>query len=262
MQAMYKKHTVAVIIPAFNESASIECVISELQALRSSDDVPLVDDIIVCDNDSTDATGQIARHAGARVIRETQHGYGAACLAGIKTLNGPDIVVFVDADHSVSVTEMPALLSAIVAGSDVVIGSRVSNMQEKDALTLPQRTGNILASRLIRLLWGEPVTDLGPFRAIRYSSLIWLNMQDKRYGWTVEMQVKAIQAGMLITEIPVSTLKRIGHSKISGTVKGVIGAAMGIFGTIFNLWFKQKTGKLKIIKKSGGKNFINDGLTN
>lgn len=245
---MYKNQTVAVVIPAFNEAASIEMVISELRALRSADDQTLVDDVVVCDNASTDGTGQIAGQSGARVVFEPRAGYGAACLAAISQLNDPDIVVFVDADHSVSVIEMPSLLDEIVAGYDLVIGSRVSHKREQDALTLPQRIGNTLASALIRLLWASPVTDLGPFRAIRYSSLNWLNMQDREYGWTVEMQVKAIQLGMCITEIPVSSLKRIGYSKISGTVRGVIGAATGIFSMIFRLWIKEKTGVLKKIE--------------
>ncbi len=237
---MYKNRTVAVIIPAFNEEASIEYVVKEIQTLQTSDKKPLVDNIIVCDNDSNDRTGEIARQAGATVVFESQRGYGAACLTGIKALGETDIVVFVDADHSVSVAEMPTLLDPIAAGSDLVIGSRVSIRQEKGAMTLPQRIGNALASCLIRSLWDVSVTDLGPFRAIRYSSLIRLNMQDRQYGWTVEMQVKAIQSGMLIGEVPVSSLKRIGYSKISGTVKGVIGAAMGIFVTIFKLWLEQK----------------------
>ena len=245
---MYKDKTVAVIIPAFNEAASIKQVITEIQLLQSIDNTPLVDDIIVCDNDSTDDTGKIAKLAGARVAHEKQRGYGAACLAAIGELKEPDIVVFVDADHSVLVTEMPDLLEGIVAGSDLVVGSRVSTKQEKGSLTLPQRIGNLLASRLIAQLWKVPVSDLGPFRAIRYTSLSWLNMQDMAYGWTVEMQVKAIQLGMIVTEVPVSNLKRIGHSKISGTVRGVVGAALGIFGMIFKLWLKEETGMLKKIK--------------
>lgn len=237
---MYKNLTVAVIIPAFNERPSIEVVISEIKALNNSDGSNLVDDIVVCDNDSDDGTGEVAEATGARVIRESQRGYGNACLAAISALEQPDVVLFVDADHSVVATELPDLLDEIVAGNDLVIGTRVADKQENNALTLPQKMGNLMASRLIRLLWGEPVTDLGPFRAISYDKLIELEMQDQRFGWTVEMQVKAIQAGMQIREVPVSTLKRIGHSKISGTVSGVIGAATGIFGTIFKLRLQQK----------------------
>jgi len=237
---MYKTLTVAVIIPAFNERDSIECVLAEIKALITTDGRPLVDDIVVCDNGSDDGTGEIAQAAGARVIHESRRGYGSACLAAIASLKEPDAVVFVDGDHSVVATEIPDLLSEIVVGNDLVIGSRVADKQENSALTLPQKVGNVMASRLIRLLWGEPVTDLGPFRAIRYPQLIALDMQDQRYGWTVEMQVKAIQAKMRIAEVPVSTLKRIGVSKISGTFKGVIGAATGIFGTIFKLWLHQE----------------------
>lgn len=237
---MYKNLTVAVIIPAFNERPSIEVVITEIKALRNNDGSSLIDDIVVCDNDSDDGTGSAAEAAGARVIREPQRGYGNACLAAMSALETPDVVVFVDADHSVVATELADLLHYISLGNDLVIGTRVADKQENNALTLPQKVGNQMASRLIRLLWGVPVTDLGPFRAIRYDKLIALDMQDQRFGWTVEMQVKAIQAKMQITEVPVSTLKRIGHSKISGTVSGVIGAATGIFGTIFKLWLQQK----------------------
>ena len=238
---MYKNLTVAVIIPAFNERPSIEVVINEIKALQSKDGITIVDDIVVCDNASTDDTGKIAHAAGARVIREEQRGYGNACLAAIGALGDPDVVVFVDADHSVVAAELPVLLDDIAAGSDLVIGSRVADKQENNALTLPQKVGNLLASRLIQLLWRQPVTDLGPFRAIRYPQLLSLNMQDQCFGWTVEMQVKAIQTGMRVSEVPVSTLKRIGRSKISGTVSGVIGAATGIFGMIFKLWLQQRS---------------------
>jgi len=174
---MYKNLTVAVIIPAFNERLSIETVISELKALEASDGSILVDDIVVCDNNSDDGTGDLAQAAGARVIFEPQSGYGSACLAAIRALRSPDVVVFVDADHSVVASELPNLLDDITSGMDLVIGTRVAEKQENHALTLPQKVGNLMASQLIRLLWGEPVTDLGPFRAIRHEKLIALEMK-------------------------------------------------------------------------------------
>ena len=231
------------ILPAFNEASGIEAVLSEIKALACANGDSLIDDIIVCDNNSNDATAAVALRAGARVVHESNRGYGAACFAGMQQLNTIDIVVFVDADHSVDVRELPDLLQAIIEGADLVIGWRCHNKREKDALSLPQKVGNILASRLISLLWRERVSDLGPFRAVRLSSLNRMHMRDRSYGWTVEMQIKAIQLGMLTTEVPVSCLKRIGHSKISGTLKGVVGAALGIFGMIFKLWLKSLSKK-------------------
>ena len=226
------------ILPAFNEAPGIVAVVSEIKALCNANDDALIDDIIVCDNDSDDGTAALAQRAGARVVHESFRGYGAACFAGMQQLGKIDMVVFVDADHSVAVREIPELLQAIVDGADLAIGWRCADRREKDALSLPQKVGNILASRLITLIWQKRVSDLGPFRAVRQSSLNRMGMRDRSYGWTVEMQVKAIQLGMLTTEVPVSCLKRIGHSKISGTFKGVIGAALGIFGMIFKLWLK------------------------
>ena len=236
--------TIAVIIPAHNEAPSIGKVLSELSALQYPDSsFPLLSRIVVTDNGSSDDTAKIARRAGAQVVDEPRLGYGYACLAAmdyLRTQNKrPDIVVFVDADHSVQTRELHALIDAVNAGNDLVVGSRVNSLQEQGSLGVHQRTGNILASALIRALWRQPVSDLGPFRAISYNALLALDMQDKRFGWTVEMQVKAIQAGLRYAEIPVSSLKRIGVSKISGTVRGTIGAALGIFGMIFKLHLKQ-----------------------
>jgi glycosyltransferase involved in cell wall biosynthesis len=244
---MYKMQTVAVVIPALNEANSIRNVVRELRSLNNNNQ-PLVDDIVVCDNGSTDNTFSMAQSAGARVVEESERGYGAACLAALEALKSPDIVVFVDADHSIVVQEIYALLDNIISGADLVVGSRVSNLREAKALNLPQRVGNFMASRLIQFLWRYPVSDLGPFRAIKYPCLLQLNMQDKRYGWTVEMQVKAIINKMIVIEVPVSSLKRIGKSKISGTLSGVIGAATGIFGMIFTLWTQR--GSIKIQKNT------------
>lgn len=242
----YHHQTVAVIIPAFNEALSIATVVSEIKALRAPQDatLPLVDNIVVCNNASTDATAELAREAGASVFDEFRQGYGFACLRAIDGLQRldsplPDIVVFVDGDHSIDASELILLIDEIAAGNDLVVGSRVSRMQQEAALGSHQRIGNDIASGLIRALWGVPVSDLGPFRAITYRALKRLSMQDQRFGWTVEMQVKAIQAGMSYSEVPVSSLKRIGTSKISGTVRGTIGAAIGIFSTVFKLYFQE-----------------------
>lgn len=235
---------IAVVIPAFNEAESIAKVVRDVLALREFPGTNqldlLIDDVVVCDNASTDGTGEIAAAAGARVVYEPKAGYGSACLAAIGVLKEPDVVVFIDGDRSVLATETIALLEEISEGADLVIGSRVAAKREKHALTPQQWFGNVLASKLITLLWGESVKDLGPFRAIRMQALRKIHMLDSSYGWTTEMQVKAIQFGMDVREVPVSTLRRIGQSKISGTLKGTVGAAIGIFGTIFRLYSDEK----------------------
>lgn len=237
----YFDKSISLIIPAYNEEQSIGKVITEFLTLTLADGItPLIDQIIVCDNASIDNTAELARKAGAEVVYEGKQGYGAACLTAIKALRKPDIVVFADADHSILFSEIHLLLNKIDHGADLVIGKRDASLQQKQSLTPQQRFGNILASWLIRLLWKYPVTDLGPFRAITYNSLIKLNMADEKFGWTVEMQVKAIQVGLNVQEVPVSSLKRIGKSKISGTIRGTIGAAIGIFGTIFHLYKNEK----------------------
>lgn len=238
---MYLDKKIAVVIPALNEEPSIMKVINGLTALVDTNSgQTLIDDIVVCDNGSTDGTARIAEASGARVVREKTPGYGAACLTAIDALDTPDIVVFLDADHSVVSEEVFLLLDEFEKGADLVVGSRVLGKQDQRALTIPQKFGNWLASVLIRFLWKHPVTDLGPFRAICFSALQKIDMQDKRFGWTVEMQVKAIQNQLSVVEVPVRTMKRIGYSKISGTIRGTIGAALGIFGTIFKLWSQEK----------------------
>jgi len=202
----YKKHSVSVIIPVHNEELSIGRVVADLKTLSClTTKQPLVDEIIVCDNASTDRSAEEALAAGATVVSETTLGYGVACLKAMSELSrnkilAPDLVVFVDGDYSVKSSELPLLLD----------------------------------------IWGKSVNDLGPFRAMKYTSLMQLDMQDQRFGWTVEMQVKAIQAKMAYCELPVTTLRRIGKSKISGTVKGTIGAAIGIFGKIFTLYMAEE----------------------
>lgn len=240
-QFMYQNMHVTVIIPALNEVKAIGLVVSELAALRNKDQQPLIDDIIVCDNGSTDATATIAQAHGARVIFAAQKGYGAACQAALACITGTDIVLFVDGDHSCVTDEAITLLEPIVAQqADLVIGTRALGHVEKGAMSTPQRYGNMLAVALIRGFWQHRITDLGPYRAIRYAALLQLNMQDMAFGWTVEMQVKAIQQGLNIIEIPVSSLRRIGKSKISGTLKGVFLAGIGILGMITRLRWQQK----------------------
>lgn len=230
---------VFVIVPAFNEAQNIKSVVTELMELQN-DFASVVNRVIVCDNGSSDDTSIIAQNAGASVVYESTQGYGAACLRAISNLDtvgarNNDIIVFVDGDHSVKTSELPSLLSAYKSNSGLVIGARTASLIELGAMGPHQRVGNWMASKLINYFWGVSVSDLGPFRAISYRDLKKLGMRDKRFGWTTEMQVKAIQQKMRYTEVPVTTLKRNGVSKISGTLSGTIGAALGIFSTVFKL---------------------------
>ena len=220
-----------VIIPAFNEERSIAKVIQEIPE-------NLITEIIVVNNASTDRTAEVARNAKATVLHEPQPGYGNACLKGIdyckKQNPRPDIVVFLDGDYSDYPEEMGALVKPIIENkADVVIGSRALGNREKGSMTSQQIFGNWLATRLLKLFFKVRFTDLGPFRAIRFSSLLGLNMQDKTYGWTVEMQLKSAKQRLRCLEIPVRYRKRIGVSKISGTVKGTIMAGYKIIYTLF-----------------------------
>lgn len=217
---------IAVIIPAFNEEGSIGKVISAVP--------PWVDDVIVVENGSTDRTAEMARSHRARVVSEPRRGYGSACLAGIESLRDTDIVVFLDGDFSDYPEKMGRLVDPIVKGrSDLVIGSRVLGTVEKGALTPQARFGNRLSCLLMRLIWGTRYTDLGPFRAILQSTLKRLDMRDRNYGWTVEMQIKAAILKVRSQEVPVDYRRRIGRSKISGTLKGVFFAGTKIIYTIF-----------------------------
>ena len=222
---------ISVIIPVFNEQDAIKKVIGDIP-----DDLPA--EIIVVDNGSTDQTAQLARAMGARTVREDKRGYGSACLAGIAATQRPDIVVFLDGDYSDHPNEMPDLIAPILENrADLVIGSRVLGNHEPGALMIQARFGNAFATYLIKVLFGVPYTDLGPFRAIRYHALMELEMQDKTFGWTVEMQVKAARQGLSTQEVPVSYRRRIGISKITGTVKGTIKAGWKILFTIFKYRF-------------------------
>lgn len=226
---------IKVIIPAFNEEASIGKVISEIP--------DLVSEIIVVSNNSSDQTETVAKMAGATVLREPQKGYGYACLKGLGYIASqeikPDIVVFLDGDYSDYPQDLHKIVTPIINNNmDLVIGSRVKRWREKGSMTFPQIFGNWLATSLMTLFFNAKFTDLGPFRAIKYEKLLALQMQDKTYGWTVEMQLKAIKQKLTYIEVPVHYKNRIGTSKVSGTFKGAIFAGVKILGWIFKYSFK------------------------
>ncbi|GJM30484.1 MAG: glycosyl hydrolase [Cyclobacteriaceae bacterium] len=222
---------VKVIIPAFNEENAVGKVIRDIPK-------ELVSEVIVVNNASTDQTEIAARSNGATVLDERRKGYGYACLRGIDYLlnheTNTDVVVFLDADYSDHPEEMTKLITPIVLeAQDLVIGSRSMGRPDKGSMTIPQVFGNWLATTLLNILYGANFTDLGPFRAIRYQSLLALDMKDTTYGWTVEMQLKAAKQKLRCLEVPVSYRVRIGKSKISGTIKGTVMAGYKILWTIF-----------------------------
>ena len=218
---------ISVIIPVFNEESSIGRVLDDLPQEK-------LKEIIVVDNACTDNTVEVAQKHGARVVEETRRGYGSACLKGISELNGTDIIVFIDGDYSDYPEELEKLVEPIKTGeADFVLGSRMILPDSRAALLPQARYGNQLATYLIILFFGYRFTDLGPFRAIRYESLKQLSMVDNDFGWTVEMQIKAVKHGLRIKEIPVHYRKRIGISKITGTISGTIRAGVKIIYTIF-----------------------------
>ncbi len=222
--------SVDVVIPAFNEEDSLPLVLRDLPR-------PPVRRIVVADNNSTDSTAEVAQASGAAVVPAPRQGYGSACLAGLEFLrrNGPpEIVVFIDADYSDHPEELPRVVAPIVAGeAEMVIGSRVLGSRERGALLPQARAGNLVACLLMRLLYRHRYTDLGPFRAIRWSSLEKLRMEDPDFGWTAEMQVKALRHGLRVVEVPASYRKRVGISKITGTLKGTVLAGYKILWTVF-----------------------------
>ena len=223
---------VDVLIPALNEEATVGHVVTAVRAAGQP-----VRHIVLVDNGSTDNTRQVAEEHGALVVSEPERGYGAACLRGLAFVEQqripPDVVVFMDADGSDEASDLGRLLDAILAGADLAIGSRTLGIAEPGSLAPAQRVGNAVAVNLIRAVYGQRYTDLGPFRAVRYPALLALGMTDTDYGWTVEMQVKAVQRGLRIVEVPVRYHRRRGgESKISQTVRGSIGAGAKILYTI------------------------------
>lgn len=238
---MYSGYRVGAIIPALNEEQAISPVVDGLRSLKNPDNTAILDEIIVADNGSEDRTSDLALAHGATVVTEPQKGYGRACLSGLEKLteSNPDIVIFVDGDNAFDTSVIPSFLDKIVSGEDLVIGSRTKGEVDPGAMTLIQVFGNRLATFLIGRLWHVSISDLGPFRAIRTTAFDKLRMQDEAFGWTTEMQVKAIQHGLRIIEIPVNTRVRPGKSKVSGTLSGVIGAGYGILSTIFILRMQQ-----------------------
>ena len=237
---MYAGMTVGVVVPARDEEQNIGSVVADLLALRDDRGARVIDDLVVCDNGSTDATAARAREAGARTVGQEIPGYGLACLTALAALRPVDVVLFTDGDRSFDAVQGLGLLEAIAGGADLVIGSRVLGRREPGALSLPQRAGNRVATLLIRLLWGVAMTDLGPYRAIRAEALQRIDMLDRAYGWTVEMQVKAIQHGLRVVEVPVDALRRrFGRSKVGGTLRGVVGAGVGILSMIARLRLQE-----------------------
>ncbi len=235
---MQQKPIIDVLIPAWNEEEALPLVLADLPK-------DWVRQVIVCDNGSTDRTQEVAKENGAIVVSQPERGYGNACLAGIRYLQSlptseqPEIVVFLDGDYSDFPEELPNVVAPILKdGQDMVIGSRRLGGMEPGAMTFPQRFGNWLAPFLIRLFFGQRFSDLGPFRAIRWKKLLELDMQDKNFGWTVEMQVKAAKKRFQCTEVPVRYRKRAaGKSKVSGTIKGAFLAGTKIIGTILKELF-------------------------
>ena len=235
---MMQKLRIDVLIPAWNEEKALPLVLADLPK-------DWVRQVIVCDNGSTDGTSEAAIRAGAVVVSQPERGYGNACLAGMRYLENlppseqPDLIVFLDGDYSDFPDELPKVVAPILNdGKDMVIGSRRLGGMESGAMTLPQQFGNWLAPAMIRLFYGYQFSDLGPFRAIRWDKLKALGMQDKNFGWTVEMQVRAAKMKLKCAEVPVRYRKRAaGHSKVSGTVRGSVLAGWKIVTTIFRLLF-------------------------
>ena len=225
---------ISVVIPTHNEAQAIGRVLADLPS-------QLVTEVIVVDSNSSDGTPDIARSLGARVVSETSRGYGRACLTGLAETQSPDIVVFLDGDYSDRPSELPLLLNPIIEGrADITLGSRLSP-GNSGVLPWHQAFGNRLAAGLITRLYGVKITDLGPFRAARAEVLLELALQEPTYGWAVEMILKGALAGCRIVEVPVSYYPRIGKSKISGTVKGTVGAGWFILSRIMRYYFRRRT---------------------
>lgn len=237
---MYKAKHISVIVPAYNEALAISSVLIDLKNLKNTDGTAVFDRIILSDNASTDDTAKIASAHNIQIVYEQQPGYGSACQKALAAISQTDIILFVDADASVKIDESFLLLDRIISGYGLVIGNRVPALREPHALHWQQILGTQLACKFINFLYKTRVSDLGPFRAIRFSELKAFDMQDQRFGWTAEMQVKAIQNNVQIVEVPVSVKTRIGKSKISGTLRGTVLAGYDILSTIWQLWKTHK----------------------
>jgi len=225
---------VSVIIPTRNEARAIGRVLADLPA-------GLITEVLVVDNHSSDGTAEIAARMGARVVREPRRGYGRACLTGLAHTSAPDVVVFLDGDYSDRPVELPRLLAPISEGrADITLGSRLTGPRMPGALPWHAAFGNRLAAGLISLLFGQRITDLGPFRAARADVLRVLTLEETTYGWAVEMILKGALRGFRIVEVPVSYHSRIGKSKISGTISGTVGAAWFIFSRILRYYFRRR----------------------
>lgn len=224
---------VSVIIPTHNEAQAIGRVLADLPG-------DLVTEVIVVDSNSSDGTPDIAANLGARVIKESQRGYGRACLTGLNAASSPDVVIFLDGDYSDRPSELPIVLTPITEGrADISIGSRLKNQHTPGALPWHQIFGNRLAASMIRILYGVEITDLGPFRAARADVLHTLALEETTYGWAVEMILKGALAGYRVIEVPVSYYPRIGKSKIGGTLKGTLGAGWFILSLIVRYYFRR-----------------------
>ena len=225
---------VSVIIPTYNEAQAIQRVLADLPS-------DLTTEVIVVDSNSTDGTLEIAARMGARVLTEPRRGYGRACLTGLAAANSPDVVVFLDGDYSDRPSELPILLAPITEGrADITLGSRLRKQRSAVAMPWHQAFGNRLAARLIRVLYGLEISDLGPFRAGRAEVLRALALEETTYGWAVEMILKGTLAGFRVVEVPVSYYPRIGRSKISGTLKGTVGAGWFILSLIVCYHFRHR----------------------
>ncbi|MGH9644419.1 MAG: glycosyltransferase family 2 protein [Terriglobales bacterium] len=225
---------VSVVIPTHNEAQGIERVLADLPP-------ELTTEVIVVDSNSNDGTPEMAARMGARVVQEPRRGYGRACLTGMAMANSPDVIVFLDGDYSDRPAELPILLAPIVEGrADITLGSRLHEKNSGGALPWHQAFGNRLAARLIKLLYGLKITDLGPFRAGRADVLRALALKETTYGWAVEMILKGALAGFRVVEVPVSYYPRIGKSKISGTLKGTLGAGWFILSLIVRYCFRRR----------------------
>ena len=238
---------VLVIIPAFNEARAITQVIGAIPDALASE-------VVVVNNASTDETGRNARKAGATVLEEPRRGYGYACLRGLAYAaeQQPDVVVFLDGDYSDHPEEMAYLIAPIADQThDFVVGSRIAGRREPGAMLLQARLGNRLACLLMRIFWGVRYSDLGPFRAIRFNELANLEMQDRTFGWTIEMQIKAALAGLRICEVPVSYRRRVGVSKITGTIAGTLQASWKILWTIFKFALASRRFRRQLNARQG-----------